>query len=195
MTQFPGGVPLTLFKSLVGALGAIGIAAAPVAANAECYTSTEWPAFNVRVMQEFLQDAALQCTRVVGHNHDADYNDFIQRSSAGVMANSTVLRAHFKRVYHGAAEAKMDRFITRIANVAQSRSMSSMTFCADSDVLFNEVRGASSANLEVVAMAFNQAHFRELSDLGEACPLKKPKIQTAAKKAHHHKAKKVAEAE
>ena len=184
------------FKSLVAGLCALGIAVAPVSARAECYTAAEWPAFNVKVMQEFLQDAALQCTRVVGHNHDADYNGFINRSSAGVMANANILRAHFKRVYRGASETKMDRFVTRIANVAQSRSMTSMTFCADSDVLFNEVQGASSANLQVVAMAFNQAHFRELSELGESCPLKKkPKIQTAAKKTHHHKPKKVAAAE
>ncbi len=183
------------FKSLIAGLCAFGIAAAPVSAQAECYTTAEWPAFNVKVMQEFLQDAALQCTRVVGHNHDVDYNGFIKRSSDGVMADGNLLRAHFKRVYRGGAEAKLDRFITRIANVAQSRSMTSMTFCADSDVLFKEVQGASSANLEVVAMAFNQAHFRELSELGESCPLKKPKIQTASRKTHHHKPKKVAAAD
>lgn len=192
----PEGVPLSPFKSLVAGFCALGIAAAPVSAKAECYTAAEWPAFNVKVMQEFLQDAALQCTRVVGHNHDADYNGFISRSSDGVVATTGLLRSHFKRVYHGSADAKFDRFITRIANVAQSRSMTSMTFCADSDVLFKEVQGASSANLEVVAMAFNQAHFRELSELGESCPLKKrPKVQTASKKTHHHKPKKVADAE
>lgn len=185
------------FKSLVVGLCALGIATAPVSARAECYTAAEWPAFNVKVMQEFLQDAALQCKNVVGHNHDNEYNSFIQRSHDGVKTNGEVFKTHFKRVYHGVWQDKMDRFATRIENVAQSRSMSSMTYCAESDLLFAEVQNATSANLEKVAIAFNQAHFRDLSELGEACvaKTKKPKIQTATRKTHHHKSKKVAAAD
>ena len=183
------------FKSLVAGICAVGIVMAPAVARAECYTAAEWPAFNVKVMQEFLQDAALQCKNVVGHNHDVDYNGFIQRSSDGVRSNGEVFRAHFKRVYHGAWQDKMDRFATRIENVAQSRSMTSMSYCADSDLLFAEVKGASSANLPTVAIAFNQAHFRDLAELGEVCSAKKPKIQHASTKTHHHKQKKIAAAQ
>jgi hypothetical protein len=180
---------------LVAGICAVGISLAPIAARAECYTAAEWPAFNVKVMQEFLQDAALQCKSVVGHNHDADYNDFIQRSSEGVKRNGEVFRAHFKRVYRGAWQDKMDRFATRIENVAQSRSMSSMSYCADSDALFAEARQVSSANIETVAIAFNQAHFRDLAELGEVCTTKKAKTQKASTKTHHHKQKKVAKTE
>ncbi len=183
------------FKSLVTGFCALGIATAPLSARGECYTAAEWPAFNVKVMQEFLQDAALQCKNVVGHNHDNDYNSFILRSRDGVKANGEVFRTHFRRIYHGAWQDKLDRFATRIENVAQSRSMSSMTYCADSDLLFAEVVGATSANLQAVAIAFNRAHFRDLSELGETCAATKPKIQMASRKTHHHKAKKLAAAD
>jgi len=174
----------------------LGISVEPAVAKVDCYTAAEWPAFNVKVMQEMLQDAALQCKNVVGHNHDRDYNGLILRTQDQVRADGEVFRAHFQRVYGRAWEDKLDRFATRIENVAQSRSMASMTYCADSDVLFEDVQRATPTNLEIVAIDFNQAHFSGLSELGMACPSRKtPRIQTASKKSHHHKAKKLASAD
>ncbi len=183
---------MSRLRTLVAGLCAFGIAAAPTLAAADCYTAAEWPAFNVKVMTEMLQDAALQCTNVTGHNHDNDYNGLILRSQDRVRADGNVLRQHFKRVYGGAWENRMDKFASHIENVAQLHSMTSMTFCADSDVLFADVARATSDNLETVAIAFNQAHFDDLADIGTACPTHRATIRVAAKRGHHHKVKKIA---
>jgi len=174
---------------------ACGLAAAPMVAGAKdsaCCTGAEWTAFNVKVMQETLEDTALQCENVVGHNHDAEYNALIERVRGGISADGQLFQRHFRRVYGRGWEDKMDRFTTRIGNVAQSRSMASMTYCADSEVLFNDVALANSTNLGVVAIDFNQAHFPDLDELGTQCPTKKIHIQVASHRTHHHHPRKIA---
>ena len=186
--ELAGEFELSGSKALVFGLAALGLVSVPLAAGAKdaCYRGNEWPAFNVKVMQEMLQDTALQCENVTGHNHDASYNALIARTRSGIATDGQTFKAHFKRLYGRGWENKLDMFTTRIENVAQSNSMTSMTYCRDSDVLFNDVQLATAANLETVAIAFNQAHFPDLSDLGILCAPKKVRIQVASHVTHHH---------
>ena len=161
---------------------AASLALAPALARAECYTEQEWQAAHVRILQTELNVAQLTCSNVPDHSYDAQYGTFVSRFGDRLKAAATELRAHFRRVYGGAAEKQLDIFVTRVANEASDRSMSSTTPCADAAPLFQEVLATDSAGFSKLALD----HVTDKTEIGgELCVAK----GSGGKKAGKPKAK------
>jgi hypothetical protein len=153
---------------------------APALASAECYTEQEWQAAHVRILQTELNVAQLACSNVPEHSHDAQYRTFVARFGDRLKASATELRAHFKRVYGSAGEKQLDAFVTRVANEASDRSMSSTTPCADSEPLFQQVLAVEPAALPQLAVD----HVTNKGEIGgQLCAAKAPATRSATKKA------------
>jgi hypothetical protein len=162
---------------LSGVLAA-SLALAPVLAHAECYTEQEWQAAHVRILQTELNVAQLTCSNVPDHSYDAQYGTFVARFGDRLKSAATELRAHFKRVYGGAAEKQLDIFVTRVANEASDRSMSSTTPCADAAPLFQQVLATDSAGFSQLALD----HVTDKTEIGgELCVAKAPAAKKPAK--------------
>lgn len=160
---------------------------APTLARAECYTEQEWQAAHVRILQTELNVAQLTCSNVPEHSYDAQYGTFVARYGDRLKAAGTALRAHFKRVYGGASEAQLDSFVTRVANEASDRSMSSTTPCADAAPLFQQVLTVDTAGFAKLALD----HVTDKNEIGgELCVAKAPAAKGKAKPAAKTKVKK-----
>lgn len=160
----------------------------PLAANAECFTQTEWQAVNVQMLQRTLQVAALECTNVAGHSYDEQYNSFIARFHDRLMADGVAFRHHFRRVYGSSADTYQDRFVTQMANNASAKSMNSVNYCAD----------PATAQMFKTALAVDAAQFEQAAvtamsgnDLGQVCSSKAKVVLASSHKAKHHKKKPV----
>jgi hypothetical protein len=151
---------------------AASLALAPIVARAECYTESEWQAAHVRILQTELNVAQLTCSNVPEHNYDQQYGTFIARFGDRLKSAATMLRAHFKRVYGNAAsEKELDAFVTRVANEASDRSMSSTTPCADAAPLFQQVLAIDTGGLPQLALD----HVTDKTEIGgELCAAKAP---------------------
>jgi hypothetical protein len=165
---------------LSGVLAA-SLALAPVMARAECYTDAEWQAAHVRILQTELNVAQLTCSNVPDRSYDAQYGTFVARFGDRLKAAATELRAHFKRVYGNAAsEKQLDAFVTRVANEASDRSMSSTTPCADAAPLFQQVLATDAGGLSQLALD----HVTDKTEIGgELCVAKKAAPAPASHKA------------
>jgi hypothetical protein len=164
---------------------AASVALMPMVAQAECYTEQEWQAAHVRILQTELNVAQLTCSNVPDRSYDAQYGTFVTRFGDRLKAAGTELRAHFKRVYGGAAEKELDIFVTRVANEASDRSMSSTTPCADAAPLFQQVLATDNAGFAQLALD----HVIDKTEIGGELCVAKAKA-TPAKKAVKAKAKK-----
>jgi hypothetical protein len=152
---------------------------APVIANAECFSESEWRAAHVKALQLDLQVAALECANVAGASYTNEYNSFIARFNDRLAVEGKILRAHFQRVYHGGGEKQLDIFVTRVANTASDHSMQDMSFCANSAAVFKDALAIEKAQLEDAALQ----HFTDHSEIGEQCPAAPPPKKAKAKKA------------
>jgi hypothetical protein len=162
---------------LVCGLGAAVIAFSPVLASAGCFTESEWRAAHVRVLQQELQNAALQCANVDGASHTDEYTAFVARFQDRLKANATALKAHFMRLFGGAGVHELDIYVTKVANDASDRSMQDMKFCANSAAaLFQSALAVEKAQFEQFAVDRVSDH----SEVGEECPATAP-VQAAAK--------------
>ena len=167
-------------KRVLSSVLVASLVLAPTLARAECYTEQEWQAAHVRILQTELNVAQLTCSNVPDHSYDAQYGTFVARFGDRLKAAGTALRAHFRRVYGGASEAQLDRFVTRVANEASDRSMSSTTPCADAAPLFQQVLATDNAGFSQLALD----HVVDKHEIGgELCVAKGPaaKTKSAAK--------------
>ncbi len=165
------------FKRLIGGLTACVIAVAPIAANAECFTDSEWKAAHVRILQTELQVAALECANVSGASYNDKYSAFITRFHDRLKANATALKAHFLRLFGRDSDRQLDIFVTRIANDASGRTMKDMKFCANSGPAFDAALSLDTTQFEIAAVD----HVTDHSEVGELCPAKStaPKVVVA----------------
>ncbi len=181
---------MSIPKTLQGFLAVTSLVLAPLSANAECFTQSEWEAAHVRVLQTTLEVAALECANVPGRNYDAQYKQFIDRFTPELVQNGTMLKAHFKRVYGRSGETYLDRFVTKLANNASTLSMNSPTFCADSGATFKAALAIDQNQLKQVAVEKTVDH----EQIGALCTA--TTASAKKKKAHVVKAhKKIASAE
>jgi hypothetical protein len=190
------GTKVSIYKTLQCVLTAASLIAAPMAANAECFTQAEWQAAHVQLMQRTLQVAALECANVPGHSYSDQYNAFIARFSDRLRVDGVVFRQHFHRVYGAGADNHMDQFVTRLVNDASAKSMNSVTYCAD----------PTTAQMFKAALAVNVGQFEQVAltavpddEIGVECPARTVGVRVSAHKStkhHPHKKplKKVADA-
>jgi hypothetical protein len=112
-----------------------GMAAALLSSSAwaGCATPEETQAFNVRALKSSLMVAALSCNQQTG------YNGFIARNRSLFSGDGHVVQGYFRRMYGGAAETQLNRFITRMANDASQTSMKgkSEDYCAGTQKFFH----------------------------------------------------------
>lgn len=171
---------LNLSKRVLSGVLAASLVLAPALARAECYTEAEWQAAHVRILQTELNVAQLTCSNVPDHSYDAQYGTFVARFGDRLKAAATELRAHFKRVYGGASETQLDSFVTRVANEASDRSMSSTTPCADAAPLFQQVLATDTTGFSQLALD----HVVDKTEIGgELCVAKAPAASHKAVKA------------
>ncbi len=173
-----------LLTRFICCVAAVAIAAAPLVADASCFTKSEWEAAHVRILELELNVAQLECANVVGANYDKQYAAFLDRFKDRLLANTAALKAHFRRVYAGNAEREIDIFMTKLANDASARSMNDMKFCANSAASFQTALSIDKPQLEQTAVA----HVTDHTEVGEECPVveapakAKPKVMQAAAK-------------
>lgn len=176
-------------KAFLHAALAASFVLAPTLAEARsssCFTQSEWQAAHVRILQTELQVAALECANVPQRDYSGQYNTFVTRYHQQLAENGKILTAHFRRVYGKASGSQLDQFVTKVANDASDRSMTSHTFCADSANLFKDALAMDQAT-------FEQAAVQRISDKsqidGELCSTASASTKKAP--AHHAAKKKV----
>lgn len=110
---------------------------------ASCASKRDMAALNSRVLQTELMVAALTC------DQHADYNFFAKHFRQALMKHGTNLRAMFSRTYGGAANRRLDAFVTRLANDASQRTMQlRQGYCAFAVKLFEEANTTPSGQFD-----------------------------------------------
>ena len=99
---------------------------------AQCASSKELQALNVRALQTQLMVAAIGC------NQQALYNNFVGKYGKSLVSEGKVIKAYFSRTYPKRAESELNRFVTFLANESSKRSLKQedAAFCAASESLF-----------------------------------------------------------
>ena len=130
------------FAAIVAAMTLISSAQA-----SECALSSEAAALRARVVQSQALVAALSC------GEQARYNSFVAKYQRELVASGRALHQFFQRAYGQSGAAKLNRFVTEMANRESSRSMvDRAAYCSDAAALFDELAAARPDSLiEVVA--------------------------------------------
>lgn len=112
-----------------------------------CATPHEAALFNVAGLKSELMVTAISC------NDDAEYNSFVTRFRAVLLADDQGLTSYFVHTYGRAGQAQHDAYITNIANQMSQVGVAEGTeFCHRHLVLFAEVLALGSpAQLEAFA--------------------------------------------
>lgn len=104
-------------------------------------------AMRVRMFQTEMMVAGLGCNAL------ETYNNFVRVFETQLVANSVLVRAHFKSL-HGNRKgtARLDRFLTRLANAAsQMNSRDAHNFCSTARAILRLLNGAPDTDLRVIA--------------------------------------------
>jgi hypothetical protein len=137
--------------ALIGTLVAPGCSTDTQAAPCPSIGSSEPSAadisIEVRRLQTNLMVAALSC----GARND--YNDFVIAYRPSLQKYGKEIRTEFRRRYGKAGNAKLNQFVTRLANEASARSNADReNFCAEATASFQEAKlhGATLTKLVTV---------------------------------------------
>jgi hypothetical protein len=159
-----------LRQHLLLALCLLPCCAAPAAPS--CFTPAEVEAADIRVLQQQLNVAALNCQ--TGDSADPSfavrYNSFIKQFAKPLQDNAENLRRHF-----GADKNGLDRWMTRVANQAGQAVITQPDYCQIAWDRLDAMVPLSTEAMEDFAVRSHVA-----GDLAPACP-EKPKKKTPAK--------------
>ena len=97
-------------QTLSGLLAAALLVATTAGAQARCASATDQAAFDVGALKSEMSVLAVGCS------NEEDYNRFIERDRAELVAQDAVVNAWFKKTYGRAAQAHYDSYITLLAN-------------------------------------------------------------------------------
>jgi hypothetical protein len=97
-------------KIVIIALIILGLMQPAAAALPSCTSASEQNAMTVRAFQSFLMLAGVAC------NQAQAYNRFMTRYNGQISGHGDALKGYFQRVYAAKAEAKMNDFVTELAN-------------------------------------------------------------------------------
>ena len=86
------------------------LVATTVGAQARCSSATDQAAFDVGALKSELSVLAVGCS------DEEDYNRFVERDRAELVAQDAVVNAWFKKTFGRAAQARYDSYITLLAN-------------------------------------------------------------------------------
>jgi len=109
----------------------------------ECLAAPERAAFNTRVLQTELMEAALSCSE-----HEK-YNSFVKKYKKQLMEASKNLQAYFKKVYGPLADAEMNRFVTKMANDTSEVNFTKQKngYCVYADDKFDKLKNVKPEDL------------------------------------------------
>ncbi len=114
--------------SLAPYLLALCLMAAPAAADRPCPTEAEKRAIEARILQTEITVGALIC----GWNDR--YASFVNRFEPVLAGHGAALRGYFRRQYGASATARLDDFVTALANDMQLyNATSGRKICASLD--------------------------------------------------------------
>ncbi len=102
---------LNMNKNPMIAVGLMLLLSAPAYAANECLAPDEKAAFNARVLQTELMEAALSC-----EEHKSRYNAFVKKYKKQLAEQSAAFRNYFKKKYGSLADSKLNHFVTKLAN-------------------------------------------------------------------------------
>jgi hypothetical protein len=147
---------------LVLLAAAAAMAPADRAQAAMCAIPSERAGADARVLQTELMVAALTC----GQRNR--YNGFVKKFQPQLVANGKALRRYFRRVHGGRGEARVTRFVTRLANEASARSLvdGTQAYCASVSSLFDEVMAIDPKDFQAFVARLPSAHSHGI----ESCP-------------------------
>lgn len=137
------GKRVTLALGIVVFILTLAVHPPSVANAAACASNRDMAALNTRVLQTELMVAALTC------GQSASYNSFATQFRQPLTVHGKNLRALFRRAYGGAANKRLNTFVTRLANDASQRSMTlRQGYCAFSARLFDEAIATPQVNFD-----------------------------------------------
>jgi len=121
---------------------------------AECALPNEYRALGARVIQTRMMVTALAC------GSQTEYNTVVRGMRPALAEQAIALRRYFARHFGRRAEARMDQFITRLANEESSRSNANRSgYCAAGTALFQHLNVMSTRHfsdmLDDVALGAN----------------------------------------
>ena len=134
-----GAVALTIAVVLSGSVQA-----------ENCSTRSELTVLTTRVLQAELMVAALSC------GQQDVYANFVNKFSDMLISNGASLRAYFKTHYPANAGPALNSFVTRLANQASGRSVTTQDYCSGAAGKFAAVMELDGQ--AIMAFAQRQPH-------------------------------------
>ncbi|MBB4211308.1 hypothetical protein EV659_10480 [Rhodothalassium salexigens DSM 2132] len=110
-------------------LTAAGAAGATTARAQTCVGAEEAAAFQLRHLQTQLMVGALQCRGVHALGQRTYYNRFATRHAALIDGANATLSRFFDRHFDGAARARLDAYVTGLANDVSAASRRTDAYC------------------------------------------------------------------
>lgn len=109
-------------------------------AERQCASPADQAVFEVQALRSELMVLATGC------RDDDNYNAFMRRYQADLLANDHAVGAYFKRKFPRTAQQEHDRFVTDLANaLSQEGSKLGSEFCPHNGLIFAEVLALRSA--------------------------------------------------
>lgn len=103
-------------------------------------------AMQVRMLQTEMMVAALSCGAA------GQYNAFVRKFAGQLVENGRMLRSHFARTHGKRGSARLDAFVTGLANTASVISIrNSRTFCPNLKAIFQKALSDPNQQLSVLA--------------------------------------------
>ena len=127
----------------VAVAGFMSIASIGAANAIEPKNDSETAAVNARLLQTEMMVAALTC------DLRTQYNTAVRTFEKELIRHGKVLRKMFRRSHGAAAQRKLDKYITQLANDASSRSnYDRRTYCRTASLLFENVLASKSGGFD-----------------------------------------------
>lgn len=136
----------------VTAVAVLSTVLAPAVQAAQCAQGREASALQARVVQSQAMVAALAC------GEGGRYNDFVVKFRTELVAHGTVLRQFFDRTYGKSGSARLNSFVTELANRESSRSVADRGhYCTEAASLFDSLRDIHPEGFADLAKALPNA--------------------------------------
>ncbi|MEQ8165171.1 MAG: hypothetical protein RLN77_00620 [Rhodospirillales bacterium] len=149
------------------ALTAAALAAVITAGTAQaCYTAAERQAAAIRQVHSDFMVAALHCRHRPGQDLTADYNRYVNEFTPEIVAQTRVLKTHFKKQHGQRYLSQFDRYVTSLANDGSRRANKVKGFCSAQRSALRSVVEDGREGLKKTA---NRTRLRALPEL--SCPV------------------------
>jgi len=137
-------------SSRVLLIAAILLSLATAAEAQRCVNDAEKTAIHMRKLQTELMVGAISCRAVIPELPD-QYNLYVSSHTDRIIANGQALQGYFREAFGRAANDRMDKYFTALANDASTRSMNHPAFCQETMTLAREANKLQGPALDAYA--------------------------------------------